>query len=455
MTASTATHAAIALNRFGLGARPGEAVPADARAWLLAQFEQYQSRPAAWAAQPASVSLVNAYADYQRGLRGPDELAARQQLAKLSQENLRSAAGARVASALDTPAPFVEHLVHFWANHFAVSTDKAPLGLLAGAFEAEAIRPHVLGRFEDMLQAVERHPAMLLYLDQPRSTGPESGAGRRAPPERRRGLNENLAREILELHTVGVRGGYAQEDVTELARALTGWSIAGLPGLPQGGSAGSFAFHPALHQPGARQVLGRRYEAGGEQQVAAVLADLAARPETARHLATKLARHFSGDPPAPALVDKLAQAYLASSGDLPSVYRALLDSPQAWAGAPRFKTPWEWTLSALRGLGWREPGRLPLLGTLTQLGQPVWRPGSPAGYDDQDQSWAAPDLLLRRVEVAARLAAQAGPMLDARTLAPQLLPGGVGPATSTAIARADSPATALALLLASPEFLRR
>ena len=455
MTASTGMHAAIALNRFGVGARPGEPVPADPKAWLLGQFEHYQPRPAAWAALPTSASLVNAYAEYQRGLRGPDELAARQKLGKASQENLRSAVSARVASALETPAPFAEHLVHFWANHFAVSTDKAPLGLLAGAFEAEAIRPHVFGRFEDMLLAVERHPAMLLYLDQPRSTGPESGAGRRAPPERRRGLNENLAREILELHTLGVRTGYSQDDVTELARALTGWSIAGLPGLPQGGSPGNFAFFPALHQPGARQVLGRRYEASGEQQVAAVLADLAARPETARHIATKLARHFSGETPPPALVERLAQAFLASRGDLPTVYRALLESPEAWAAESRFKTPWEWTLSALRGLGWREPGRLPLAGTLTQLGQPVWRPGSPAGYDDMDQSWAAPDLLVRRVEVAARLAAQAAPMLDARTLAPQLLPGGVGAATTTAIARADSPATALALLLASPEFLRR
>jgi uncharacterized protein (DUF1800 family) len=453
-TGSTAT--ATALNRFGLGARAGEAWPAEPKAWLLGQLERYAAAPTAWAGQPTGVTLLASYADYQRGLRGPDELAARQQLAKLSQERYRSAVEARGASALDTATPFAERLVHFWANHFAVSIDKAPLALLAGAFEAEAIRPHVMGRFEDLLLAVERHPAMLLYLDQARSAGPTSVAVRRAPPERQRGLNENLAREILELHTLGVRGGYAQEDVGELARALTGWSVGGLPGLPPTGAPGAFAYYQALHEPGPRRVLAQRYESRGEEQATAILRDLATHPATARHLAGKLARHFAGDQPPPALEERLAAAFLASGGDLPTVYRALIESPEPWAAtAPKFKTPWDWSLSALRGLDWRElPSQL-FAGMVAQLGQPVWRPGSPAGYDDVAASWAAPDLLLRRVEVAHRLATLASPGLDARTLAVQLLPDGVGEATTTAIARADSPATALALLLASPEFLRR
>jgi uncharacterized protein (DUF1800 family) len=457
--------AAIALNRFGLGARADEPLPADPKRWLLAQFESYQPTPPAWAAQPSSATLAVGYAELQRAVRDADaasEVAARQRLAGEVRDRYRSAVDARVATALVTPAPFGERLVHFWANHFAVSIEKPTLGSLAGAFEAEAIRPHVFGRFEDMLLAVERHPAMLVYLDQVRSIGPESVGARRAAsvdPERQRGLNENLAREVLELHTLGVRSGYGQADVTELARALTGWTVGALYGpaaLRQGSVPGRFVFQPLLHEPGARTVLGERYEAAGEAQAQAILGNLAMQPATARHVATKLARHFAGDEPAPALVARLADAFARGRGDLPGVYRALIESPEAWEPAPaKFKTPWEWTLSSLRGLGWRELRGQPIAPMLTQLGQPTWRPQSPAGYDDIGASWAAPDALVRRVELAQRLAVLAGSTVDARALAPQLLPGGVGETTTLAIARAESPETALALLLASPEFLRR
>ncbi len=457
--------AAVALNRFGLGARPDEPLPADPKRWLRAQFESYQPQPAAWATQPSSDSLVVGYGELQRAVREASagtELAARQKLGAEVRDRYRSAVDARVASALVTPAPFGERLVHFWANHFAVSIEKPTLGSLAGSFEAEAIRPHVFGRFEDMLLAVERHPAMLLYLDQVRSIGPESVGGRRAAsvdPERRRGLNENLAREVLELHTLGVRSGYGQADVTELARALTGWSVGGPAGTyaaRQGAIPGRFTFQPTLHEPGARSVLGERYEASGEAQAEAILRKLAVAPATARHVATKLARHFSADEPAPALVDRLADAFVRGRGDLPLVYRALIESPEAWDPAPaKFKTPWEWTLSSLRGLGWRDTRGQQIAPMLTQLGQPAWRPGSPAGYDDIGASWAAPDALMRRIELAQRFAALAGSGLDARALGPQLLPGGLGEATTLTVARAESPQTALALLLVSPEFMRR
>lgn len=462
MTAPPDTQAAIALNRHGLGARPDEPQPPDPKAWLLAQFERYEPLPPAWAGLPGSAPLAVAYTDYQRELRqasAADEPALRQKLNRFSQETSRAAVNARVASALVTPAPFAERLVHFWANHFAISIEKPPLAALAGAFEVEAIRPHVFGRFEDMLVAVERHPAMLLYLDQARSTGPGSTLGRRAArnnPERLRGLNENLAREIMELHTLGVRSGYNQEDVTELARALTGWSVGGLPGLPAAGTPGAFVFQPLMHESGARSVLGKGYERSGEAQASAILHDLAVAPATARHIAMKLARHFAGDTPAPALVERLAGTFLRSRGHLPAVYRALLDAPEAWDPAPaKFKTPWEWALSSLRGLGLRDPGNRQLAPVFTQLGQPVWRPGSPAGFDDIAASWMAPDALMRRVEVAQRFADRAAGGVDARALGPRLLPGGVSKETTLAIARADSPATALALLLASPEFLRR
>jgi uncharacterized protein (DUF1800 family) len=452
----------VALNRFGLGVRPDEPMPADPKGWLLAQFDRYVALPQAWAGEPASGPMLVSYVEALRGLRqasAGNEQAARKQLAAQTQERYRSAVNARVASALTTPAPFVERLVHFWANHFAVSTDKVPIGTLAGAFEVEAIRPHVLGRFEDMLLAVERHPAMLLYLDQARSTGPASALARRAAmanPERQRGLNENLAREILELHTLGVRSGYEQADVTEFARALTGWSIGGLPGLPGDAAQGSFMFRPMMHEPGTRNVLGQRYAQPGEAQAQAILHALAGTPATARHIARKLACHFVADTPPAALVDRLADAFVRSGGDLPTVYRALLGSSEAWSAAqPKFKTPWEWAVSLLRGLGRMEPGAVQYAPLLTQLGQPVWRPGSPAGFDDIADSWAAPDSLMRRVELAQRVAVRAGDAVDARALGPLLLPAGLSETTQLAITRAESAPTALALLLVSPEFLRR
>lgn len=461
---------AIALNRFGLGARPDEAVPADARRWLLDQFGHYQPGPAAWAAQPHTEALLEEYFAQQRAVRQANEAgkpAARQVLRSDARQDYLQAVGARAVAALDTPAPFVERLVHFWANHFAVSVEKRGVTNLAGAFEAEAIRPHVLGRFEDLLLAVERHPAMLLYLDQANSVGPNSPALQRAAarnPERQRGLNENLAREILELHTLGVRSGYTQADVTELARALTGWSVGGQSGGPPlqaEPGANGFAFRPALHEPGPRAVMGRTYPQpggaqAGEAQALAVLKDLAAAPATARHIATKLARHFVADVPPPALVQRLADAFQRSGGDLSTVYRALVESPEAWsADAAKFKTPWDWAVSALRGLGRRDVQGPQMAGLMAQLGQPVWRPGSPAGYDDIAATWAAPDALVRRVETAQRFASLSGDRIDARALGPKLLAGGLSEATASAIARADSPASGLALLLVSPDFLRR
>lgn len=454
--------AAIALNRFGLGATPG-APPPDPRAWLHAQLARYEPLPPAWAALPDAAPLVAAYQAERRAMReaAPPQAAASavrtpmQVFGERARGLYRQAVQARLQAALATDAPFVERLVHFWANHFCVSADSQVLTAWAGAFERDAIRPHVLGRFEDLLLAVERHPAMLVYLNQNASIGPDSAAARRAAqhmPERRRGLNENLAREILELHTLGVRTGYTQDDVTEFARALTGWGVAGAAD----DAPGSFLFRPGQHEPGERRLLGRRYDQPGEAQAHAVLADLARAPATATHVATKLARHFAGDTPPPRLVARLAEAFVRSDGDLPTLYRTLIDSPEPWAAKPlKFKTPWEWAVSALRGLGRREPGAMPVAGALQQLGQPVWKPGSPAGWDDTAPSWLAPDALLRRVEFAQRLAMPVGDRLDARALAPQLLPGALAPETAGQIARAESPAGALALLLVSPDFLRR
>jgi uncharacterized protein (DUF1800 family) len=369
---------------------------------------------------------------------------------------------ARVDAALTSASPFIERLVHFWANHFAVSVDKLPVIGLAGLLEFEAIRPHVLGKFADMLIAVEQHPAMLVYLDQAQSVGPQSVAGMRAAMRggKQRGLNENLAREIMELHTLGVRTGYSQSDVTEFARALTGWTVGGLAGGPAarliGGTPGQFQFAAVLHEPGERTIMGKTYGEQGEAQARAILLDLAANAATAKHLSTKLARHFAGDDPPSALVGRLTEAYLRSGGDLPTLYRVLIASPEPWAPRPlKFKSPWEWTVSALRAVGSRELDPRMAAGILRQLGQATWQPGSPAGWDDIAASWAGPDALVRRVEVAQRIADKAGSTVDARALGEKLFPGSLAEQTRAAIARAESPAEGLALLLVSPEFLRR
>jgi uncharacterized protein (DUF1800 family) len=464
---------AIALNRFGLGARADETAPADAKAWLLDQFARYQSQPQAWAGHASGAAQLAAYQHNLRALRDTSERgeALRRQRREEARAEYLSAVACRTRAALETPAPFVERLVHFWANHFALSVDKFAVLNQAGAFEADAIRPHVLGRFEDMLLAVVRHPGMLLFLDQANSIGPDSIAGRRLAernPLRQRGLNENLAREILELHTLGVRSGYGQADVSEFARALTGFSVVGDAASPAAaallgdaianriGNGQGFLFRPALHEPGRRTVLGRTYDGAGENQALAILHDLAVHPATARHVAAKLARHFIADDPPDAAVQRLAAAFQRSGGDLPTVYRALVDSPEAWASAPaKFKSPWDWAVSGLRGLGLHDIEGARMAGLMNQLGQPLWRPGSPAGYDDVAATWAAPDALMRRVETAQRIARQASATIDARALAPRLLTGGLGATTAEAIARAESPASGLALLLVSPEFLRR
>ena len=499
--------ASIALNRFGLGARGDQPVPGDPVGWLTKQLQSYDPRPDVIANAPSSAAVSAELADYfhqQRALRlqqgakpgvaapaamtaappqmmqpgmapgapppaAPNDAVkqARQFAQRTGRGDYATSVGIRATSALITDTPFVERLVHFWSNHFAVSADKLQVIGLSGTLEFEAIRPHVLGTFGSMLNAVERHPAMLLYLDQAVSVGPNSPLGQRVAQRaavnggRKVGLNENLAREILELHTLGVRTGYTQADVTEFARAMTGRTVAGIgqgPGARAAGTdglPGDFIFAPLIHEPGDRTIIGKRYPSGGVEQAQAVLDDLAVAPATATHIATKLARHFAGDTPPPAMIARLQAAFLSSGGDLPTVYRALIASPEAWVEQPlKFKTPWEWTISSLRALGTKTADPLVMVGLFNQLGQPIWKPGSPAGYDDTGPSWAGPDAVLRRVEAAERFASRAS-NVDARMLAPKMLPGAVSPATQTALANCESPAQGLALLLVAPEFMRR
>ena len=469
--------AEIAWNRFGLGARGDAVPPADPKRWLIDQFDRWNPRPPALAGVAPTGVAGQAVAQARSELRmvrqerraamtdaaampmaadPPDNRAA--QVRRGVRQFYLDGVAARTAAAVASDTPFVERLTHFWSNHFAVSADKLEVTGLAAAFEFDAIRPHVLGRFHDLLLAVEHHPAMLLYLDQAQSVGPDSPFGQRRMGGRA-GLNENLSREILELHTLGVRTGYAQADVTELARALTGWTVAGLGrGGPRivRGQPGEAVFAPALHQPGARQILGKRYAGGGAGQSAAVLADLAVHPATAKHIATKLVRHFIADDPPPAAVARVEQTFLSSRGDLPTVYRALIAASEGWTTAPaKFRTPWEWTVATLRAIDAPATEGRGLVNLFAQLGQPIWRPGQPIGFDDIAASWAGPDALMRRVEAAERLVGRLREPPDPRALATRLFPDSLAPATAAAIARAESPAQGLALLFVAPQFLRR
>jgi uncharacterized protein (DUF1800 family) len=322
------------------------------------------------------------------------------------------------------------------------------INLFAGAYEREAIRPHVTGRFADMLIAVCSHPAMLLYLDNLFSIGPNSEIGVRG----RRGLNENLAREVLELHTVGITAGYTQDDVRALAKMLTGWGLI-RPG--EGGVVGAFTFRARAHEPGNQTLLGRQFPAGGYEQAEAALNFLATHPATARHVATKLARHFAGDDPPPALVDRLAKRFLDTGGDLGQVARALVEANEPWADvAPKLRTPFELQVAAYRALG-ITPAPDRAVNTMAQLGQPMFRAPSPAGWSDRAKDWAAPEALVKRVEWAVALAERARLTERPTVLLERALGPAAGEATRLAVARAESAKDGLALLFASPDFQRR
>ena len=468
---------AIAANRFGLGARPGElaAIAGDGRDWLEAQLRagppvlsdpQLRSSAQTLAQalelrQEIRARRKSAEAAAAHGKAGAeDAAAAAQALPQFLRPIYLSEVTARLREAVSTDRPFIERLTQFWSNHFAVSVDKQLLSGLAGSFEREAIRPHVLGTFSDLLLAVETHPAMLLYLDNHLSVGPHSQAAlrleRRAQP-RRLGINENLAREILELHTLGVGGGYTQADVTTFAEVITGWSVGGEGGGRfAGGEPGKFLFRPAVHEPGAKRVLGTRYADSGYRQGVAVLRDLAGHRSTAHFIAIKLARHFIADDPPPEALGRLALAFTDSGGDLPTVYRALIDSRAAWVQPlAKYKTPSDYIISGFRGLTLPVDAGQPALTPFGLLGQRVWEPGSPAGWPDRSADWDGASALMKRIEWAEALGQRLGNRRDAAALAPQLLGANLGDATRSAVAHAASAAQALTLLLAAPEFMRR
>lgn len=405
-----------ALNRFGLGARPGERQrTSDPRGWLRRQLSG--GPPLVPAPPEAAPDMIAAALRGFRMLAGDDKGArqhARRRLIDIATAESRAALTARVTS----DRPFVERLVAFWSNHLCVSTSgKFLVAPLAGSYEREAIRPHVLGRFEDLLLASAKHPAMLAYLDNFQSIGPNSiGARFTRRNGQVRGLNENYARELIELHTLGVDGGYTQQDVQELARTLTGWTIAGVRRGAPAGNIG-FRFEERLHEPGSRFVLGSRYAEAGVAQGERVIRDLSRHPSTGRFIATKLVRHFVADEPPAAAVDRVALVFRETRGDLRAVAEALVDLPDSWSGEHRkFRTPQDWLVASLRAFAMTDV-RDTFAFALRQLRHPLWGPQAPKGFGDTVEDWADPDALLNRGELARTFARRAGgARLDPRTL---------------------------------------
>ncbi len=363
-----------------------------------------------------------------------------------------------------TDLPFAERMVLFWSNHFTVSKTKWITGPVIPAYEREVIRPHIFGSFSDMLKAAIKHPAMTSYLDNFNSVGPNSSAGQYRI--RRKGnkktLNENLAREILELHTLGVNGGYKQKDVIELAKAITGWSHGGLRfktrAKPPDNEAvnGRFEFREHFHEPGQKEILGKFYDQGGVTEGLAALDDLALHPSTARFIATKLVRHFVADHPPKTAIEKITEVFLRSGGNLAKVSETLIDLDEVWAEPlTKVKSPYELVVSTHRAVENINPKRDDILLPLRELGQSPFSAPSPQGWSDLGNNWISPAALMTRIEWLRRYARR----IPSIVIPSEVLENTVGAVTSQetrdGIERAPSGDAAIAMLLASPEFQRR
>ena len=504
MSADPKYQAALALHRFGLGPRPGTmpgsiaAVAADPRGALLAELEKpgvgqivdssllpsakasmaaFNFREAQLAAEIAkkmaeqerATTMANAQVMATAETMGNAQTVATQakpteppaasakptnaaqpkpatpQEPNIQQRIVRGEARARFIAAHEAEIGFVERLVWFWSNHLCVSSYVVPF--LAGGYEREAIRPHVLGRFEDMLVASASHPAMLQFLDNARSVGPKSVAGLIY----KGGLNENYARELLELHTLGVRTGYTQADVISLAKVFTGWTI--LPAFANPEHGVEFVFSQRIHEPGAKVVLGKSYADRGMGQGRDVLADLARHPATAEHVARKLARHFVADEPPAPLVDRLTLRFRDTEGDLKEIAKALVAAPEAWDTPPtKLKRPNEWLTAMGRAL--------PLNGDVVQalrtrirMGEQLWGVAQPEGFSDLQADWV--DTLAQRLDVAEIVAGRVEAVVDPQELVEATLGPLATADTRRAVARADSRQQAITIALMAPEFHRR
>ena len=479
------TETVIAANRFGLGAKPGDlaGIGDSPREWLLDQVQKSQPLLKAASSVPTSKDAILKQQEYRRQTQQQNQQARQKGLPTPAGniqaliQNLRPMyeqhLAARLTQAIDSESPFYERLVQFWSNHFAVSADNGQSFGTVATLEFEAVRPNITGSFAGMLLAVEQHPAMLAYLDNILSIGPNSRVGSfvgRRPQNRKLDINENLAREIIELHTLGVDGGYTQEDVTTFAKVITGWGIGGDGNVGRSnrvsngmsnGTPGEFYFNADLHEPGNQTLLGKTYKQNGVEQGEAVLNDLAHHPSTARFIATKLTRHFIADDPPAAAVDRISKAFMGSGGHLPTVYATLIHSAEAWQEPlAKYKTPNDFILSMYRAVNFKPQQThrrqtQKIAEPFIILGQEPFRPGSPAGWPDTAQAWFGGEALLKRIELAVTTGNNIGNRIDPELLAQAIMGPVVSDQTLTGISRAESGAQGIAMLFSSPEFMRR
>lgn len=452
--------AVIAQNRFGQGARPSQSA-AYSNSPQQSLLNQLKQSPAVVLSKrlPSSETLLEQWRVYRKDKNSKKmkqqmnldmaKKGSTQKGRNLTPKKVMTLfAGENFKSQVKSANSLNWRLFDFFSNHFSVSSQGGLMTFMAGSLESEAIANNLLGNFDDMLLAVCRHPAMLLYLNNEKSFGPNSPRAKRQK-KKKFGLNENLAREILELHTLGVDGGYKQNDVTELAKAITGWSLSN----PKKDKYFGFKYVHQAHEPGSRTVMGKTYP-NNKQQGEKILIDLARHPSTAAFMARKLVSHFVADMPNDKLVAEVENTWLNTNGNIKAVMERLINSPLAWqVKQHKFKTPKEYMVSAMRLLEIKPGRNNDIVKWQRQLGQQPYGAGSPAGFPDNENDWNSANALMARIDWVNYLARKNKVNLDG--VLPHVFGSDKTSDSYLQVVRAESRKTALSLLLLSPEFMRR
>ena len=455
MSSTIISRANIAVNRFGYGARGDELAQAekDPKQWVESQLKPIKFN----GDFPHSNTILIEHAKYQKEKKRQKKQQRKNSQSRNMQDKKKAKNFSRIAlrnmsadtinQAIASSNSVSWRLLDFFSNHFSVTAHGQLMVGLSATLEREAIAPHLLGNFEDMLMAVEPHPGMLIYLNNEKSFGPNS----RMAKKRKKGLNENLAREIMELHTLGVDGGYSQADVIELAKGITGWSVK-RPGKERGEG---FVFRAYGHEPGARKLLGKTYSQKGIAQGSQMLRDLAMHPATAKHVCYKLAHHFVAQNPPASLLKEMQATWLKTHGNINAVMRCLFDADDAWLNSTqKYKAPREFVISTLRALSLKKYNDKALLSTLINLGQQPFNAGSPAGYSDDELDWLGASALMARIDWSTKVSGYSKRVNTEKVMS-RALGSSVSELTYRSVLRAESRQQALTLLLMSPEFQRR